>query len=84
MFVLDTDTMTLLQHGHERVAERFRLADRKVATTLISRIEVLEGRFASVIKAANGGQLLLAQEWLERSESSAAGPSPCHRCRRGL
>src|SRR5438128_2079354 len=69
MFLVDTDTMTLLQHGHERVTERFRSASEIVATTIISRIEILEGRFAAVVKAADGEQLLLAQERLGQSEN---------------
>lgn len=69
MFVVDTDTMTLLQHGHERVTERFRLAGEPVVTTVISRIEILEGRFAAVMKAADGDQLQVAQQRLEMSEN---------------
>ena len=69
MFVVDTDTMTLLQYGHERVTERFRLASEPVVTTIFSRIEVLAGRFAAVMKAADGDQLLLAHQRLEMSEN---------------
>jgi tRNA(fMet)-specific endonuclease VapC len=69
MFVVDTDTMTLLQHGHERVTERFRLAGEPVVATVISRIEILAGRFAAVMKAADGNQLRLAQQRLEMSEN---------------
>src|SRR5690242_20068274 len=69
MFVVDTDTMTLLQHQHERVAARIREAASVVVTTLISRIEILRGRFASVLKAEDGEQLLLACQRLEESES---------------
>jgi tRNA(fMet)-specific endonuclease VapC len=68
MFVIDTDILTLLQHGHERVAERIHLASQEVVTTIVSLIEVLQGRFAAVLKAADGDQLLLAQQRLEQSE----------------
>ncbi len=68
MFVVDTDTVTLLQHGHEHATDRFRQATREVATTVISRLEILLGRAASVLKAANGEQLLLAQQRLEQTE----------------
>jgi tRNA(fMet)-specific endonuclease VapC len=50
------------------VLERIRRNAAEVATTIVSRIEVLEGRFASVIKAADGSQLLRAQEWLEQAQ----------------
>src|SRR5262249_34999817 len=73
MFVVDTDIMTLLQHGHERVTDRFRQASQVVVTTVISRIEMLEGRFAAVMKAADGIQLLFAQQRLEQSENHLRG-----------
>jgi tRNA(fMet)-specific endonuclease VapC len=69
MFVVDTDLMTLLQHGDERVTERFVHASRRVVTTVISRIEILQGRFAAILKAADGQQLQLAHQRLEQSES---------------
>jgi tRNA(fMet)-specific endonuclease VapC len=69
MFVLDTDTVTLIEHGHETVNERLRLATREIVTTEITRIEILQGRFSSVLKAEDGGQLLLARERLEQAEA---------------
>jgi tRNA(fMet)-specific endonuclease VapC len=69
MFALDTDTLTHLLYGHERVFENVRRADRPVVLTLISRIEVLQGRFASVVKAENGERLLLAQQRLVENEA---------------
>ncbi len=36
---------------------------------MISRIEILQGRFASVLKAENGGKLLQAQQRLAESET---------------
>jgi predicted nucleic acid-binding protein len=61
MFLLDTDTLTMLLYGHERVSERMSRASQTVALTVISRIETLQGRFASVLKAEDGERLLLAQ-----------------------
>ena len=72
MILLDTDTLSLLFAGHPRVAERFREATDDVATTIISRIEILEGRFASVMKAADGEQLLRAQQWLLQTDGNLA------------
>ena len=72
MILLDTDTLSLLFAGHPRVAERFRQTTDEVATTIISRIEILEGRFASVMKAADGEQLLRAQQWLQQTEGNLA------------
>jgi tRNA(fMet)-specific endonuclease VapC len=69
MFVFDTDTLTLLLRGHERVSERVRQASRIVVLTVVSRIEVLQGRFASVLKAEDGGRLLVVQQRLAESEA---------------
>jgi tRNA(fMet)-specific endonuclease VapC len=72
MIVLDTDTITYLLAEHPRVAARFRAATDTVAITIITRIELLQGRFAFVLKAADGEQLLRAQEWLRRTEDDLA------------
>jgi tRNA(fMet)-specific endonuclease VapC len=68
MFVLDTDILSLLLRAHARVTERVAQATEEVAITLISRIEILQGRFASVLKAENSEKLLQAQQWLYESE----------------
>jgi tRNA(fMet)-specific endonuclease VapC len=68
MFVLDTDTLTHLLLGHPKVTERRRNATREVVITVVTRIEILSGRFASVLKAENGDRLLVAQERLEETE----------------
>ena len=39
-----------------------------VAVTVVTRIEMLQGRFASILKAADGQQLVLAQRWLDQNE----------------
>ena len=69
MFVLDTDTVTLIERGHERVNERLAQATRAVVTTEITRMEILQGRFASVFKAEDGEQLLIARDRLEQAEA---------------
>jgi tRNA(fMet)-specific endonuclease VapC len=40
----------------------------QIATTIITRIEILQGRFDFILKAADGDQLRRACEWLGRSE----------------
>jgi tRNA(fMet)-specific endonuclease VapC len=51
--------------GHPRVLERLRqLDDPDVGTTIITKIELLRGRFEFVLKAANGTELLKAQQLL--------------------
>lgn len=68
MFVLDTDILTLLLRGHTRVTQRTNSAPREVVITIISRIEMLQGRFASVLKADDSGRLLEAHERLTETE----------------
>src|SRR5438105_2663179 len=68
MILLDTDMLTLLFQGHARVQARLRSAGEAVATTIITRIEVLQGRFDSIFKAANAAQLQRAHERLLESE----------------
>jgi tRNA(fMet)-specific endonuclease VapC len=66
MIVLDTDTLTLAHTGHVKVSERFRKIDpSSVAITIVTRIEILQGRFASILKAKDGAQLIRAQEMLQ-------------------
>jgi tRNA(fMet)-specific endonuclease VapC len=72
MFVLDTDTLTHLLHGHPRVVERRSQVTEDVVLTAVTRIEVLQGRFASVMKAENAEQLQLAQQRLAESERQLA------------
>jgi tRNA(fMet)-specific endonuclease VapC len=54
VILLDTDTLTLLALGHRQVSQRFQSTDEAVAITIVTRIEVLQGRFDFVMKAADG------------------------------
>src|SRR5262245_44308524 len=67
MKVLDTNTLTHLFRGHARVVEKYHQETDIIATTIISRIEVLQGRFAMLLKAADGGELQRAQERLDQT-----------------
>jgi len=69
MFVLDTDTLTHLLLGHKRVTEKTAQATAEVVLTVITRFEVLQGRFASVLKAEDGEKLMLAQRRLAENET---------------
>src|SRR5262245_36642887 len=68
MTLLDTDVLSRLMEGNEGLAQRSREAG-DVAITSVTRIEVLQGRFASILKAPDGDKLLQAQEWLELNEA---------------
>lgn len=69
MYLLDSDTLTHLYAGHSRVLEHLQLVhDRVVGTTIISKVEILRGRFEFMLKAATGNELLRAQVLLAKSE----------------
>lgn len=68
MHLLDTDTFTLLYHGNDQIVTRLAAAG-PMAITIITRIEVLQGRFAAIMKAANQLQLLQAQQRLVLTEA---------------
>ncbi len=72
MIVLDTDTLTLLNAGHPRVQQRAAQEKDPLAITVITRIEVLIGRFAAIVKSANGNELQRAHSRLVTSDRQLA------------
>jgi tRNA(fMet)-specific endonuclease VapC len=69
MHLLDSDTLTHLYSGNPRVRERLKqLAEPDIGTTIITKIELLRGRFDFVLKASTGSELLRAQQLLTRTE----------------
>jgi hypothetical protein len=57
MVLLDTDTLTLLLRGHPRVQKRMHSAASDVATTVITWMEVMQGRFQAIFTAADANQI---------------------------
>lgn len=69
MRLLDTDTLTYVHAGHERTIQRMRQCDDvEIGITIVTKAEILRARCDFLLKAADAGQLLQAQYWLERSE----------------
>ena len=69
MYLLDTDTLTHLHAGHPRVVERLQTAnDPDVGTTIITKVEILRGRYEYLLKASTSAEILRAQELLLRTE----------------
>jgi tRNA(fMet)-specific endonuclease VapC len=69
MRILDTDILTHLYAGHYRIIDRLKkLQDPDVCTTIVTKIELLRGRFDFLLKAATGSELRRAQHWLHRTE----------------
>jgi predicted nucleic acid-binding protein len=69
---LDTDTFSLLTKGHERVSARYvevlAAGEDEVVIPVVVRIEALRGRFERIITAADRTELLVAFDFLERTE----------------
>jgi tRNA(fMet)-specific endonuclease VapC len=67
MKILDTDTLTFFLGGRQQIVERFRQETDEVATTVMNRIEILQGRFATLLTAADGAELRRAQQLLDET-----------------
>lgn len=73
MYILDSDTLTYLHAGHSKVVANLRhVDDPDVATTIITKIELLRGRADFVLKAETGAEVLRAQQLLGRTEELLA------------
>jgi tRNA(fMet)-specific endonuclease VapC len=69
MYLLDTDTLSHWHAGNQRLADRIRqVDDPEIVISVVTKIEILRGRYDFVLKAADATQLLKAQFWLDRSE----------------
>ncbi len=69
MHILDTDTLTHLQKGNEKVKERLENAnDFEFAITIITKAEILRGRIEFLLKAEDAIALEKAQRFLIESE----------------
>jgi tRNA(fMet)-specific endonuclease VapC len=68
MKILDTDILTLLLQGHAKVVECRRQETDIVVISIVSRIEIFQGRFATLLKAANGEELKRGQIRLDQAE----------------
>jgi tRNA(fMet)-specific endonuclease VapC len=67
MKILDTNTLTHFFGGRQRTVEMFQQETEEVTTTITSRIEMLQGRFAMLLKAADGQELRRAQQLLDQT-----------------
>jgi tRNA(fMet)-specific endonuclease VapC len=69
MYLLDTNTFTHFHSGNPKIARhREALSDPEIGTTIITKIEVLRGRFEFLVKATSVEEFLRAQSLLIRSE----------------
>src|SRR5258708_7698023 len=72
MILLDTDILTLFFQDHVLVARHLRAAKETPATSIITWIEILRGRFDSIFKAATAIQLSQAHQRLQQSVQQLA------------
>lgn len=68
MKVFDTDTLTLLLKRHDRVVDRWSRETEPPVISVITRIEVFQGRFSTLLKATDGNDLKRGQERLAQAE----------------
>ena len=69
MYLLDSDTLSHLHAGHQRVITNLHaIHDSEVGTTIVTKIEILSARHRFLLTANDGEQLLKAQHWLRLSE----------------
>jgi tRNA(fMet)-specific endonuclease VapC len=70
MFLLDTDTFTHYNSGNPRIARhREELSAPEIKITIITKIEVLQGRFEFLLKAASTDEFFRAQNLLLQTEA---------------
>jgi tRNA(fMet)-specific endonuclease VapC len=73
VLILDTDTLTLVHAGHPKVLERrTSVPTSEIAISIVTRIEMLRGRFDFLLKAADGNHLLRAQRLLQLTDERLA------------
>lgn len=61
LFILDTDHITLLQHGHSMLVNRLSaVPPEHIAVTIVSATEQLKGRLAQVNRAKTATEVIYA------------------------
>jgi tRNA(fMet)-specific endonuclease VapC len=65
MYLLDTNILTALHAGSSKVITKIKhLDDPDIAITIITKVELIQGRISFLLKATNGQDLLRAQNLL--------------------
>jgi tRNA(fMet)-specific endonuclease VapC len=69
MYLLDTNILTALYAGNRKVIEKIRQLDNpQIATTIVNKAEIIQGRISFLLKANDGEQLIRAQGLLAETE----------------
>jgi tRNA(fMet)-specific endonuclease VapC len=70
MYLLDTNILTALHAGNSKVISAIqRLDDPQIAITIITKVELIQGRISFLLKATSGQDVLRAQNLLAKTES---------------
>ena len=73
MHILDTDTLSLFQRGNENVKIRLATAkDYELGISIITKAEILRGKYEFLLKTENSENIAKAQKWLAESENLLA------------
>ncbi len=81
MYLLNADTLTHLYQGHEKVVERLRQCDDPdIGVSIVTKVEVLRGRYEFLLKAGDVSQLAGSTNTAPADRSAARRDA--HRCRR--
>jgi tRNA(fMet)-specific endonuclease VapC len=73
MHLFDTDSLTHWSKGNARILQHIaEVEDTDPGTTIISKIEMLRGRFDQLVKASNQAEFLRAQDLLNVTEAFLA------------
>jgi tRNA(fMet)-specific endonuclease VapC len=68
VYLLDSDILSLLHQGNERIRQQVEQCDEsEIATTIVSHVEILRARIEFLLKASDAQQLLVAQYWFHSS-----------------
>jgi tRNA(fMet)-specific endonuclease VapC len=69
MYLLDTNILTALYAGNRKVIEKIQQMDNpQIATTIVNKAEIIQGRISFLLKANDGEQLIRAQGLLAETE----------------
>jgi tRNA(fMet)-specific endonuclease VapC len=73
MHLFDTDSLTHWSKGNARILRHIEeTVDADLGTTIISKIEMLRGRFDQLVKASSHAEFLRAQDLLSATEAFLA------------
>lgn len=69
MFLLDTNILTAMYVGHPKILQTLEQVDAAdIATTIVNKVELLQGRMDYLLKSDRGEDILRAQRLLQETE----------------